>query len=134
MNLKAGNWMIGIGTAGMLLGLCFVPAVVMDRSDTNLLGLGACAFSLGALMVATGMYVKARMIEAGIVARPETAPKRMKGGCDLCKGDLPAIQCRVHQLHLCTSCLGEHYDYRSCVYTPSTRRSTGKAIAKAHGA
>lgn len=135
MNLQAGNWMIGMGTAGMLLGLCFIPAVVMDRSDTSLLALGACAFSLGTLMVATGIYVKARMLQAGLVPAPHApSPKKVKGGCDLCHGDVPIIQCRVHQLHLCAACLGEHYDYRSCAYTPSTRRPSSKSMARAHGA
>lgn len=135
MNLKAGNWIVGIGAASMLVGLCFVPAVAMDRSDTSLVALGACAFSLGALMVATGMYVKARMLQAGLVPSPQAAtPKKVKGGCDLCHGDIAIIQCRVHQLHLCAACMAEHYDNRSCAYTPSTRRPSSKSMAKAHGA
>lgn len=135
MSLKAGNWIIGIGAAGMLVGLCFVPAVAMDHSDTSLLALGACAFSLGSLMVAGGMYVKTRMLQAGLVPAPQPAsPKKAKGGCDLCRGDMPIIQCRVHQLHMCAACMAEHYDNRSCAYTPSTRRPATKSMARAHGA
>lgn len=131
----AGNWIIGVGVLGMVIGLCVLPAAAMDRADSNLLSLGATAFSLGALMTSSGMYLKARLLQAGIVASPEpAATKKVKNGCDLCRGEAPVIQCRVHQLHLCASCLGEHYDYRSCAYTPSTRRAATKGLAKAHGA
>jgi hypothetical protein len=29
----------------------------------------------------------------------------------------------VHEIHLCGNCLGDHYDFRSCAYVPSTRRT-----------
>ncbi len=135
MSSAVGNWVIGGGVVGILAGMCILPAAAMDHADANLLSLGATAFSLGALLTAGGLYLKARMLEAGITSRPEpVSVKKVKNGCDLCHGDVPVIQCRVHQLHLCANCLGEHYDYRSCAYTPSTRRATGKGIAKAHGA
>lgn len=133
--MSAGNWMIGAGAVVMFLGLCFLPAAMADQSDPALLAAGFCTFSVGSLLVAAGMYLKARMLQAGITpAHEPTGTKKVRGGCDLCKGDLPVIQCRVHQLHLCANCLGEHYDYRSCAYSPSTRRVAGKGVAKAHGA
>ena len=133
--MNAGNWMIGAGAVAMFTGLGFLPAFFLDQSDSALLATGASMFSLGALVVATGIYFKARMLQAGTLrAQEPVGAKRVRGGCDVCKGDLPVIQCRVHQLHLCSDCLGEHYDYRSCAYTPSSRRSTSKSMAKAHGA
>ncbi|HZQ68791.1 MAG TPA: hypothetical protein VFA68_09765 [Terriglobales bacterium] len=132
MSSRAGNWMIGVGIAGMLVGLSLVPAA-MDGSDASLLALAGSTFSFSALLTASGIYFKARLIQAN--STPEALPARkVKGGCDLCKGDVPIIQCRVHQLHLCANCLGQHYDQRSCAYTPSLRRAGGKAMTKAHGA
>ena len=133
--MNAGNWMIGVGGAAMFLGLCFVPAALGQQSDPALLAAGGCTFSMGALLISAGIYFKARMLQSGVTpAHEPVVARKVRGGCDLCKGDLPVIQCRVHQLHLCANCLGDHYDVRSCAYSPSTRRVVGKGIAKAHSA
>jgi len=49
---------------------------------------------------------------------------------------MPVIHCKVHQVHMCAECLGQHYDFRTCSYVPSTRRPATKAknLAKARGA
>lgn len=122
------------GGVMMLAALSFVPAIVRDHNDIGLIGVGASLFSFGTLVVAGGFYLKARLLPA--TARPAEAaapPKRSRGGCELCKGDVPIIHCKVHQLHLCATCMAEHYDFRSCAYVPSTRTKAGKA-ARAHSA
>ncbi|HEY7617101.1 MAG TPA: hypothetical protein VH744_09880, partial [Terriglobales bacterium] len=53
--------------------------------------------------------------------------QRPRGACDLCKVEMPVVHCKVHQVHLCGHCLGEHYNFRSCVYVPSTRKTLSKA-------
>lgn len=119
----------------MFVALSFVPAMLRDRTDVSLMGVGASLFSFGALVMATGIYLKARFLESTTVAgEPTAGVRRTRGGCDLCKGDAPAIQCKVHQLHLCPTCLAEHYDFRSCAYVPSTRTRSGKGAARAHSA
>ncbi len=37
---------------------------------------------------------------------------------------------------MCADCLGQHYDFRTCSYVPSTRRTAAKTknLAKARGA
>jgi hypothetical protein len=115
--------------------LCFVPAMVRDHNDVSLIGAGASLFAFGALVMAAGTYLHARLLQG--TARPAVAAppvKRARGGCDLCKGEPPIIHCKVHQLHLCPACMAEHYDFRSCAYVPSTRTKSGKGAARAHSA
>jgi hypothetical protein len=119
----------------MFVALSFVPAMLRDHNDISLIGAGASLFSFGALVMASGLYLKARMLEGA--AKPvESAPpaRRLRGGCDLCKGEPPVIHCKVHQLHLCPTCMAEHYDFRSCAYVPSTRTKGSKGAARAHSA
>jgi hypothetical protein len=133
MSARAGNWLMAFGGVVILISLCFVPAIVGDRTDTSLLGAGASLFSFGALAVAAGTYLKAKLLQPA-TAEIVLPARRPRGGCDLCKGEAPVIQCKVHQLHLCPTCLAEHYDFRSCAYVPSTRGKVGKTLARAHGA
>ena len=143
MSSKTANWIIAAGAVFMVIGLCFLPAALGERPDADLLELGACLFSLGALIIAAGLYVKARMVQMEIASgapRKESAPsnQRVRGGCDLCGSEAPVVQCKVHQLHLCGSCLAQHYDVRSCAYVPTTRTATNKTgrnyAANARGA
>src|SRR5713101_6974645 len=115
MGQKASSLVVVAGCFLMLTGLCFLPAA---------LGADVCLFALGALVAAGGLYLKASALQAGAAAGPaKSQSKRVRGGCDLCGTDSPVVNCRVHQLHLCGGCVGEHYDFRSCVYVPSTRRT-----------
>ena len=134
---RAGNWLIAVGAVAIFVAICFLPAALGQHADGNLLPVGACLLSLGALTAAFGTYLKARAVQAKIPSGMSTqnaknAGRRVRGGCELCHGDVPVIHCKVHQLHLCAACLAEHYDFRSCAYVPSTRRPThkaGKALA-----
>src|SRR5437867_528915 len=63
MSSRTGNWMIAIGAFGMFIGLCLVPAAMGPNSDSSVLALAACVFSFGALITASGMYLKARGLQ-----------------------------------------------------------------------
>ena len=137
MSSKAAVWIIAAGVVVMLLGLTCVPGGVGANGDPTTLAAGASLFSFGALLTAAGMYVKARALQALIPAEAAPEPARKTRGCDLCNGEAPAIQCKVHQLHLCPTCLAEHYDPRSCRYLPPNRRPAGKGgkrLVRASGA
>jgi hypothetical protein len=126
MSSKTANWIIAAGALMMIVGLCFLPSALGERPDADMLEIGACQFSLGALVVATGIYAKARALQLAIASgeprkEPEASKQRVRGGCDLCGSEAPAVQCKVHQLHLCGTCLAQHYDVRSCSYVPTTR-------------
>jgi len=133
MGQKAGGWLIFLGCLLILIGLCLLPAALGAHQDQAILGAGMCAFAMGALVAAGGIYLKASALQATAAAGPaKVQSKRVRGGCDLCGTDSPVVNCRVHQLHLCGNCLGEHYDFRSCVYVPSTRRTApAKGLARA---
>ena len=132
MGERASSGAITSGCFLMLAGICFLPAALGPHPDPAILGAGVCLFALGSLVSAGGLYLKARVLQAGCTAGPAKPQKRVRGGCDLCGTDSPVVNCRVHQLHLCGNCVGEHYDFRSCVYVPSTRRpAPAKSPAKA---
>ena len=133
MGQKLSSFALICGSSLMLIGLCFVPAALGENKDETILGAGICAFAFGALIAASGLYLKAKVATATGPARVQNAPpKPIRGGCDLCGTELPVIHCRVHNVHICGNCLGQHYDFRSCVYVPSTRRPAGaKANARA---
>jgi hypothetical protein len=135
MSSKTAAWIIAAGALMMFIGLCLLPGALGGHPDADMLELGACQFSLGALVVAVGIYVKARVLKFSIDSgepRKESAStnQRVRGGCDLCGSEAPVVQCKVHQLHLCGSCLAQHYDIRSCAYAPTTRTATSKTGRK----
>ena len=126
----------------MVMGLLALPAALGEHVDTSLLTLGACGVSLGSMIAAGGVFLKYRVIASpggsGVLpGESRQSSRRVRGGCDLCHGDLPVIHCKVHQVHLCPDCVAKHYDFRSCTYIPSTRSTKPKAaktLAKAQGA
>lgn len=131
MSSKTSTWIIAAGVLMMFIGLCFLPGAFSGHPDADMLEIGACQFSLGALVVGTGIYAKARLLQLAIASgepRKESASpsQRVRGGCDLCGSEAPVVQCRVHQLHLCGACLAQHYDVRSCAYVPTTRTASHK--------
>jgi hypothetical protein len=132
MGQKLGGVGLICGGFMMLLGLSFIPAALAQQhQDETILGAGICAFAFGALLASAGFYVKARALQS--TSSPAAKPQqKARGGCDLCGVEVPAVHCRVHQLHICGNCLAQHYDFRSCVYVPSTRRpATAKPAARA---
>ena len=129
MGQKLSVTLIVVGSVLMLLGLTFLASGLAQGQDQAISGAGICAFSFGALICAAGIYAKARVLQAAApAAKPQMKPR---GGCDLCGTASPAVMCRAHQLHLCPTCLSRHYDSRSCIYVPSTRRAAAAKAARA---
>jgi hypothetical protein len=141
MSSRTGNWMMAFGVLVGFVGLCMIPAGLGNHGDRSLLGLGAALVGVGALAAAAGIYLKALVLGSKL-AIPAPSPtaansnRRARGACDLCRKEMPVVHCKVHQFHLCGACLAEHYDFRACVYVPSTRRvetkGTRNMTAKAH--
>ena len=120
MGQKLGSLLLISGSFLMLLGVALVPAAFGQNHDQSILGAGICAMSFGALACGAGFYIKTRSLQAGLPAGIAVA-QQQRGGCDICRSEVPAVLCRVHNLHICCDCLASHYDFRSCVYIPSTR-------------
>jgi hypothetical protein len=141
MPSRIGTWMIAVGALVMFIGICCLPGAFGTNPDLDLRMAGITLFSMGAVLISAGMYIKARSLpsagETGNSKKDPAAPgRRTRGGCELCGSEAPVVQCKVHQLQLCGACLGNHYDSRSCVYVPSARNVAhpGKAMAaKARG-
>jgi hypothetical protein len=128
MSKKLGSWMILMGALVAVLGLCVLPAALRGGADKSLLPAGFAIFSVGILLVAGGLYSKSLALQGPGSAAVAEAPSKVRAGCDRCHTELPAVQCKVHQVHLCDTCLESHYDFRSCVYVPTTRRINAKAV------
>ena len=132
MGRKLSTTLIVGGALCMLAGLIFLASGISQKQDESVSGLGLCAFSLGALLCSTGIYLKARTAQAEVPVSANNKPQpKQRGGCDLCGTESPAVMCRVHQLHLCPNCLSKHYDTRSCIFIPSTRRTPAAKAARA---
>jgi hypothetical protein len=138
---RTGNWIIVVGTVALFVGICVLLPRLSGNVDPDQLLAGAGLFSLGAMTIACGLYLKARAPhlpgETPAAAKESVANRRVRGGCELCGAADPVVLCKVHQIHLCGDCLNDHYDPRSCSYIPSTRRTNskaGKAAARARGA
>ena len=137
MSSRLGNWAIGIGILISATGLCILPAAFGKTPSPDLLAMGATLFSMGAMIMAGGTYVKARSMQASDPANEGLGPRKSRGGCDLCGLEAPVVLCKIHQLHLCGTCLAQHYDLRSCIYQPTFRKPMNKPVkgaAKARGA
>lgn len=135
MATKFGNWLMAAGALIIFVGLCFLPAAFGPGADKTMLGGGSVVIATGMMLIAAGFYVKAREMSA--IAQPASSAatakrSRSKSNCDMCAQEEPVIQCRVHQLHLCATCLAKHYDFRSCAYVPSTRRASAKSANAAY--
>lgn len=132
MNSRVSSGIIGFGAVLMFVGVCLLLSVLGKHADNDALSLGLCFFSIGALAIAGGTYLKAAVIKATLASKfpgkdPSAAGRKMRNGCELCAIELPVVQCRKHELHLCGNCLAQHYDFRSCVYVPSARRTANKS-------
>lgn len=120
--------LIVLGGLLSLAGLLAVPsALYSETRDQELLGTALAFFGMGALIVSLGLYFQARALRASIHADPNllallNASKR-KGTCDNCKSAAPLIQCTMHRVSLCGTCLVQHYEPRGCVYVPAIRKS-----------
>jgi hypothetical protein len=136
MSSKTGGWIIAAGSLLVFGGLCILASGLSDHSDSTTLGFGLLVFSLGLLAIASGVYIKARGLSGGgkATSTEDAKPRPVRGGCDLCGTETPVIHCKVHQVHLCGTCLAGHYDFRSCAYVPSTRRVSGKTTQKSMAA
>ena len=115
--------MIATGAVMVFLGLCVLPSAFGENADHNLLGVGTSIISVGLFLAASGVYLKASSLQPASQKKDDKpAVKAIRGGCDRCQAEPPVVHCKVHQQHLCGKCLAEHYDFRACVYTPSSRR------------
>jgi hypothetical protein len=129
---KIGTWLIVIGGFVGLLGLTILPSALGSGSDKALLNMAVLTLSFAMMLIAGGLYAKARTMPVAEVE--SSASKRgRKASCDACGKSEPVIQCRVHHQHLCADCLMDHYDFRSCAYVPSIRRGkTRQASSYSH--
>jgi hypothetical protein len=139
MSQKILTTLIAFGILVAFVGLMFMPAAVSGHNGGNdtLLGAGLAIFAFGSLAMSMGMYGKARLLRASIDADPNLQAllngAKTKGNCDSCRAAAAVIQCTMHRVGLCTTCIAQHYDARACVYVPVSRRTANKGRAARAG-
>ena len=105
MSPQTGNWMIAVGLLGGFIGVLMLPAALGEHPDTSLLVLGACGVSLGSMVAAAGVYLKARALQSPAVAggaavESKNSKRQVRGGWNVWHGDLPDIHCKVNYVNL----------------------------------
>ena len=96
MSSRTANWMMAAGALVMFLGLCFLPSVFGEHSDPELLAPAVGLFSIGALALAGGIYLRARALRGAVEAGDfgkDSGSKRGRGGSICAEARLP--QCTV---------------------------------------
>ena len=78
MAAKTGTWLIAIGSFLAFVGLCFMPAAFGPEPDQTVLGAAAVIFSAGLLLIAGGLYVKARALGGPAPAGSPAGGKRTR--------------------------------------------------------
>jgi len=99
--------------------VCFLALTGQAQSEA-LRALGSALFAFGVLIVALGVYLRARRIQAQFES---SAPKSKKTErlCSSCNQEPAVVFCRVHVLRLCLGCLDKHDDGANCSYVPAKR-------------
>jgi hypothetical protein len=129
MSLKIGSLLIVVGCLFAVVGLGFLPASFGPHPDASLQSAGAILFSAGMVLAASGLYVKSRVWAQSVPASAKSEKKLGRKTCKQCNKQEAVIQCRPHQVPLCTDCLAKHYDFRSCAYIPLERPAASKPPA-----
>lgn len=109
-----------IGSLLALAGaVCFLALFGQNQPDA-IRALGSAMFSLGVLIIAAGVYLQARRIQAQHEI-PVVKTKKTERLCSLCNREPSLVFCRVHVLRLCVNCLEKHDDGTNCSYVPARR-------------
>ena len=128
MTDKILKTLVVIGVLICFAALLTLPTALSGNKDQELLGAALAFFGIGTLTIALSLYLQSRSLQSRINADPNLLAAlqgtKRKGTCDNCKSATPVIQCTMHRVTLCSSCLVQHYDSRGCVYVPAVRKST----------
>ncbi len=126
------KWGIAIGSLIAFFGLLIIPSAFSTRNtDPVPLSAGLAIFAMGVLMISVSFYLRGRSMGAQIASEPASGGARRKYSCDVCRKAPAVIQCTMHKMVFCSSCLSGHYDSRACVYVPTVRRASGKTARTA---
>lgn len=109
-----------IGSLLAIAGIvCFFALFGQTQSDA-IRAIGSALFSVGVLIIAAGVYLQARRIQAQheIVAIKSKKTERL---CSQCNREPSLVFCRVHVLRLCVNCFEKHDDGTNCSYVPARR-------------
>jgi hypothetical protein len=111
---------IAIGSLLAAAGaICFLALFGQGHPDT-IRSVGSACFAIGVLIIATGVYLQARRLQAQFEV-PISKSKKTERLCSACNREPAIVFCRVHVLRLCLNCLEKHDDGTNCSYVPAKR-------------
>ncbi len=124
-------WIFAGGAGVMAIGLFLLAmGLVNEDSRSSMVATSSFVFSLGALVLAAGFYLRVRDLEQEL--RPAKEARKLRndlfrvnGPCSLCKENPAMIRCTTHKAAICPVCMSLH-DSPWCDYVPMTRRSTAQ--------
>ncbi|HEY6248639.1 MAG TPA: hypothetical protein VI685_01695 [Candidatus Angelobacter sp.] len=99
--------------------VCFLALFGQTQSDA-IRAIGSALFSVGVLIIAAGVYLQARRIQAEHET-PAIKGKKTERLCSQCNREPSLVFCRVHVLRLCLDCFEKHDDGTNCSYVPARR-------------
>lgn len=109
-----------IGSLLAVAGVIFFLALFGHGQTDEIRAIGSALFSIGVLIIAAGVYLQARRIQAQHEA-PLVKTKKTERLCSLCNREPSLVFCRVHILRLCVNCFDKHDDGTNCSYVPARR-------------
>jgi hypothetical protein len=111
---------IAIGSVLAVIGIICFLALLGESQIETIRPIGSVCFSLGTLIIATGVYLQARRLQAQYEP-PVSKNKKVERLCSSCNRMPAVLFCRVHVLRLCSSCFEKHDDGIHCSFVPSKR-------------
>jgi hypothetical protein len=109
-----------IGSLLAIAGVvCFLALFGQGQPEATR-AIGSAMFSLGVLIIAAGVYLQARRLQAQYEA-PAAKTKKTERLCSQCNREPSLVFCRVHVLRLCLNCFEKHDDGANCSYVPARR-------------
>ena len=109
-----------IGSLLAVAGVIFFLALFGHGQTDEIRAIGSALFSIGVLIIAAGVYLQARRIQAQHET-PLVKTKKTERLCSLCNREPSLVFCRVHILRLCVNCFDKHDDGTNCSYVPARR-------------
>lgn len=115
---------IALGSLLAIVGaICFLAMSGQGQSE-SIRPIGSAFFALGVLIIAAGVYLHARQIQARYqpaASKGALKTKKTDRLCSSCNQEPAVMFCRVHILRLCAGCFDKHDDGANCSYVPAKR-------------
>jgi len=128
---KLGTTLLIFGSGLVFFAIIFAPTAIGASADPSALSIVGGTFSLGTLIVAAGLYLRAKVMAAqNEILNAKLRPRKTGERCGMCEIAPALLWCTQHQAKICPACLASH-DSSSCTYVDISRKAVGMAATGA---